>query len=68
MDAIPFFPKFLAYSPIVLAVIFFLLSFSKKQYKSWDENFAEKNAKKIRIFMRYVAPPIMILCGVVQLL
>ncbi len=68
MEAIPFFPKFVAYSPMVFAVFSFLLSFSQKQYTSWDKNFGEKNAKKILIFMRYIAPPIMIFCGAVQLL
>ena len=52
MDSIPFFPKFVTYAPMIFAVLFFLLSYSKKQYESWDKNFGEKSAKKILIFMR----------------
>ena len=68
MEAIPFFPKLIAYSLIVSSVFCFLLSFYQKQYASWVKSFGEKNAKKILIFMRYIAPPIMILSGAVQLL
>jgi hypothetical protein len=68
MNSIPFFPQFFAYAPMVFAVAFFLLSYSQKQYESWDQNFGQNNAKRILIFMRYIAPPLMILCGVVQLL
>jgi hypothetical protein len=68
MEAIPFFPKFVTYFPMVCAVFTFFISFSKKQYLSWEKTFGETNAAKVRLFMRYVAPPILILGGVVQFL
>ena len=68
MDSIPFFPKFVTYSPMLCAVYFFLLSFSKNQYSAWEKTFGEKNAAKFQIALRYVAPPILIVCGAVQLL
>ena len=68
MDKIPFFPEFVTYAPMIFAIIIFLFSYSKKQYESWGKIFDDKNAKKILIFMRYIAPPIMILSGVAQLM
>ncbi len=68
MEAIPFFPKFVTYFPLVCAVISFLFSFSQKQYQSWEETFGEQKAKKIQMSMRYIAPPIMIVCGIGQIL
>ncbi len=61
------FLKLFDYSFFILAALFFLLSFYSKQYVSWVENFGEKNAKRILIFMRYIAPPILILCNIGQL-
>ncbi len=68
MDQIPFFPEFVTYAPMVFAIIIFLFSFSKTQYEALEKNFGEKNARKFLIFIRYIAPPIMILSGVVQLI
>jgi len=68
MEILNIFFKLFDYSFFIIAVFFFLFSFYQKQYVSWVQSFGEKKARKMLIFIRYIAPPILILCGLGQLI